>query len=607
MADRKSFPFRFWTSNQRRVTPRPAASAPQSVSARTPAPKVEAPTNSQPTTSPASSSAASFKTPSTSEPENQESGTSTITNEPTTPPTREVQTAIQSTEDANPTNFVVEPQNSSLSRSTSQSRALSQPASPSRRTSQSRTPPQPLSPSRVSPKARSPVSSPPPTASQMPSTPQKKPVPRSPSSRSPKLASSPSINRVQPNSPSKESKRSSSKSNTSSIIPNDEEPKPASYQQEPIELQQPANVKNDFFHDSSSLSTDERNITHNEMEVAPLILSNAGTKTTTPAEHRKPSEPSQNLDTIDLNDEREPISGSSVNPEETKEVKVVTEQVMKTDDMDETEKEINGFLAPKSGSEAHTTMNIDTGTDSNPMHVEKEELKQDRTFGKDEQSAQPRGENVPLHKEIRGNLSTFVNKMAIGDQKNGVHDKPVSVITLAGENRGASMHLGPDSSRTEGPIHIHRSYKIEGNESPDTTTDLESHSKNAKIMDSPRILEDQPAEAYVNNNAQSINNSLVFNCSISERNPGVHMVFANIPKEYIESGDKIKTTNVQKAEFSATTAEKVMHKPRIRRRCLQGLFLESSDSETEDTENPRRHGCRVGCKTRGDDDRIDVR
>ncbi|XP_073282449.1 uncharacterized protein [Primulina huaijiensis] len=571
MAARRSFPFRFWTSKQRRITPRPPASPPQSVSTRIPSPKIEAPTDSQPATVATSTTAASFKTPPASEPENQEPGPSTITNEPVTPPSREVQTAIQSTNDATPTNLVDEPRTSSISRSTSQSRALSQPASPSRRTSQSRSPPQPLFPSRVSPKTRS---SPPPKASQTPPTPKKKLLPRSPShltSRSPKLASSPSIKRVQPDS---QSKRSSSKSNVSSF--------------------HPADIKNDNVHNSSGLSTNETNITHNEMEVVLPILSDLGI-TTTPAQHRKPSQPSQKLDTPNLNDEREPISESSVNSEESKEVKVVVlEQVKKTENMEETEKEINGFLTPKSGSESHTTKNLDTGGDSDPMHVEKQEMKQGTTLGNDKQSDQPRGENVPLYQEIREDLSTFINKMAIGDPKSGVHDKPVSVITLAGENRGASMHLGSDSSRTEGPIHIHRSYKIDPNESPDTTTDLESHSKHASKMKNPRTLEDQPAESYVNNNAQSINNSLVFNCSISERNPGVHMVLANVPKEYIESRNKTKVRNIQKAESSKTTAEKVMHKPRIRRRCLQGLFLEPSDSETEDMEKSRRHGCRVG-------------
>lgn len=637
MADRRSFPFRFWTSTQRRITPRPPASPPTSVSTRAPSPKIEAPTDSQPTTvatnpasttaasfkapptsepenqepgpstSPVSTTAASFMTPPTSEPEKQEPGPSTITNEPTTTPSREVQTAIQSINDATPTNLVDEPQTSSLSRSTSQSRALSQLASPSRRTSQSRSPPQPLSPSRVSPKTRSPTSSPSPKASQTPSTPQKKSLPRSPShltSRSPKLASSPSIKRVQPTSPSKESKRSISQSNIASFIPNEEEPKPAASQHEPVELQQQADNKNDNIHNSSGLSTNETNITH-EMEVVPPIVSDVGT-TTAPAQHRKSSEPSQNLDTPNLNDEHEPILESSSNPEETKEVKVVVEQVMKTENMEETEKEVNGFLTPKSGSEAHTTKNLHTGSDSDPMHVEKQEMKQGTALENAEHSAQPRGENVPLYKEIREDLSTFVNKMAIGDPKSGVHDKPISVITLAGENRGASMHMGSDSSRTEGQIHIHRSYKIDPIESSDTTTDLESHSKHANKMESPRTLEDQPAEAYVNNNAQSINNSLVFNCSISERNPGVHMVFANVPKEFIESRDKIMATNIQKAEFSTTTAEKVMYEPGIRRRCLQGLFLEPRDSETEDMEKPRRHGYRVGCKTRGKDDETDA-
>ncbi|KZV28865.1 hypothetical protein F511_13660 [Dorcoceras hygrometricum] len=491
MADRRLFPFRFWTSTQRRKYA------------------------------------------------NQEPGPS--------PP-------IQSKDNAtNPTNPVDhEPQTSSPA------------ATPSHPTSQSRSPQKPSQ------------------------TPRKKPL-----SRSPKLPSSPSsIKRVQPNSPPK---RSVSKSNVASFM---DKPKPATSQHEPLQLQQPADIKKDNVHDTNGLSTNLTNITLNEKELVPPFYSDGGT-TTIPTQTRKPS---QSLDTSNQNEEHVLVPESSVNPEETEEVKVVVEQVMKKENMEDSEKETNGFLTSRTGSEARTTKNLDTGSFSNPIHVEKEEMKPGTTPTNDKQSAQPRGVNVPLHQEIKEDLSTFLNKMASGDPKISVHDKPVSVITLAGENRGASMHLGSDSSSSDGPIHIHRSYKIDHNELSAKTMDLESHSKHANKENNPGTLEDQPAETYVNNNAQSINNSLVFNCSISERNPGVHLVLANVPKESVES-----RANIQKAEFSKTTAEKVTYEPRIRRRCLQGLFLEPSDSETEHMEKPRRHGCRVGCQTMVEDDNIDVR
>ncbi|CAK9176378.1 unnamed protein product [Ilex paraguariensis] len=55
-------------------------------------------------------------------------------------------------------------------------------------------------------------------------------------------------------------------------------------------------------------------------------------------------------------------------------------------------------------------------------------------------------EQTPLHREIRDNISKFVHKMTVGHQKYPMEKKLTSVITLAGKNRGASMHLGSESA-----------------------------------------------------------------------------------------------------------------------------------------------------------------
>ncbi|KAL0325808.1 UNVERIFIED_CONTAM: hypothetical protein Sradi_5150100 [Sesamum radiatum] len=219
--------------------------------------------------------------------------------------------------------------------------------------------------------------------------------------------------------------------------------------------------------------------------------------------------------------------------------------------------------------------------------------------------ARPSGEHVALHKDIRDDLSTFVNRVTTGDPKTSINDKPVSVITLAGENRGASMQMGSNSSRIEGPVHIHRGYKINPDETAEATTDGEGSSNKGKKSEDAKTTEDPPKEVYVNNNAQGINNSIVFNVSITERNPGVHISVAHAPKESIQSTDKGGPPETRRAEFNMNRMERQTYEPSIRRRCLRGLFLEPNDSDPENPEKPRRHGCRVGCQQRDKKD-VDV-
>ncbi|XP_051139573.1 uncharacterized protein LOC127257229 [Andrographis paniculata] len=180
----------------------------------------------------------------------------------------------------------------------------------------------------------------------------------------------------------------------------------------------------------------------------------------------------------------------------------------------------------------------------------------------------------PMHKDIRDDIKTLVNR--VGDPKFAAPDHPVSVITLAGENRGAVMQMGPNSS--EGLVPIRRGYKIDQSNDEKNKNDDDKNEANAN--------RNRP-EAYVNNNVQAINNTIVVNTSITERNPGVHMAMAQL----IAKEPKPSTETVQKAEFNVARPEKLTYEPRVRRRCLRGLLVESSDS---DPENPRRHGCRVG-------------
>lgn len=195
--------------------------------------------------------------------------------------------------------------------------------------------------------------------------------------------------------------------------------------------------------------------------------------------------------------------------------------------------------------------------------------------------------------------------MATTHPKNRMDEKPVSIITIAGENRGASMHLGSESARREGTIHIRRGYKINPDESGDTTTDGEESSKGKRLKDSI-IREDKATKAYVNSNNQGVNNSIVFNSSIAQRNPGVHLALTRYLPESIKSNNKTESLEARKAEFNIIPAQKLTYEPTVRRRCLRGLFLEPSDSDDDNPEKPRRHGCRYSCGEKSKEGEIDV-
>ncbi|KAL3372130.1 hypothetical protein AABB24_008590 [Solanum stoloniferum] len=222
--------------------------------------------------------------------------------------------------------------------------------------------------------------------------------------------------------------------------------------------------------------------------------------------------------------------------------------------------------------------------------------KQTRTI-----SAEP---DIPLNKEVKDNISKFINRMTVGDGKQKLEEGPVSVITLAGDNRGASMQLSSNSSRKGKAVHIHRGYKLNADETADATTDAEGTSKGKQTNDA-RTMKDQELEAYMNCNVQGLNNSITFDSTIEGKNPGIHMTFPRMPSEPPKTSEKTGLFEAHKTEYNVTRAQKHTYKPTIKRRCLEGLFVEPSDSDSANPEKPRKHGCHVGGKKKRDND-IDI-
>ncbi|CAO2834284.1 unnamed protein product [Amaranthus hypochondriacus] len=276
-----------------------------------------------------------------------------------------------------------------------------------------------------------------------------------------------------------------------------------------------------------------------------------------------------------------------------------------------------GIIAPKAQTKAHPLAELDEqGQSSEDVFGTKEVFQKFGNDGSDAQSeirgSQERSsrfphkhamaaQKTPFHKEVKENSPKFMHKQSVQQDKNISHGKPLCIVTLTGENNGAIMQLSSESPKIDRPVHIHRGYKIEPDKVSETTTDEEGSSREKKSGNTyPQ--EELATMSYINNNVQGINNSLVFNSTVAERNPGVHVVTSRNPVKPIKPGKVKEMFNTHKVEVSSTPAEKLAYAPTIRRRCLRGLFMETSDS---DPEKPRRHGCRAKC-TQSKDENINV-
>ncbi|KAJ1384954.1 hypothetical protein SESBI_42103 [Sesbania bispinosa] len=173
--------------------------------------------------------------------------------------------------------------------------------------------------------------------------------------------------------------------------------------------------------------------------------------------------------------------------------------------------------------------------------------------------------------------SNFDHKLGTVNTTKLMDEKTVSVMTLAGENRGATMHVADSntqSTRKKGSIP--KQGEGEGEENRSTE------------------------KAYVNSNIQNMNNSFMLHGSINGRDPGVRVILPQQPQRDDERGLENPKA---KSEVKINRAERVAYQPVVRRRCLRGLFMEPSDSDPDNPNKPRRHGCKFSCgEVRKDND-----
>ncbi|KAI4320979.1 hypothetical protein MLD38_034406 [Melastoma candidum] len=199
------------------------------------------------------------------------------------------------------------------------------------------------------------------------------------------------------------------------------------------------------------------------------------------------------------------------------------------------------------------------------------------------------GSSSSFPKETKGEISKLVHLITSGKANTALTvEESVDIITLAGENTGATMLLTSKSSKKKERIHIRRNYRSDPDESVEGMTDAEEYDREACQAEG----EGSENCTFLNSNVQGMNNSIALDSSVSEESPGIHFKWAANAEPLPESRNTIGSRDAFRDQFNVTQTEEHTHKPTIRRRCLRGLLMESSDS---DDGKPRRHGCRYGC------------
>ncbi|PVH39120.1 hypothetical protein PAHAL_5G442000 [Panicum hallii] len=155
----------------------------------------------------------------------------------------------------------------------------------------------------------------------------------------------------------------------------------------------------------------------------------------------------------------------------------------------------------------------------------KEKKEKDKEEIKSKEAAGEHGHGSKLHKELKSGVADMVHKLsASAPSSGGGHGRPTpaaagtTVITLAGENKGASM-------------------KIDGTTVADGKADSASgkerrgHKLNGSVAGGKERAGSKGPTAFVNSNVQVINNSLLLQSSCNGGDPGVHLKLATKSKK----------------------------------------------------------------------------
>ncbi|KAL4584307.1 hypothetical protein LXL04_008903 [Taraxacum kok-saghyz] len=450
-------------------------------------------------------------------------------------------------------------------------------------------PPQPSSPAKVDSQPSSP--------SRTGTILRESSPPVSPSRADPK-PSSPAVARwatqLQPSSPEKQDSKPSSPSRTGTILressppvsPSRADPKPSSPARWATQLQPSSPAKQDSkpsspsrtdakFRDSSPPASpsrtpappraDSKPPSPSRLATRPYFATKPSSPSSEPKQSRAVSQPTspvhvqppppppppaaptmttRAVEEAPVNHGAQP-SWSTSKPDDTPEIKRSTEITHEKFPVNSYHFDLATDSKTKENSEMKGAQSKSMNPHSNSMEVKSPKPKQKL------------GTQVPLHREIKDDISKFIYRMATNPPKQSMDEKPASIITLAGDNKGATMHLGPDANKRVGPIDIHRGYKL------DAIINGEGSSNGKKSQRDSKASEDQESKAIVNSNIQGVNNSIMFNSSVTERNPGVHLSFSRTLANTDSMMENTEAMEMYKAEVDITPPDTLVYDPTL--------------------------------------------
>ncbi|KAJ6846244.1 putative basic proline-rich protein-like [Iris pallida] len=107
------------------------------------------------------------------------------------------------------------------------------------------------------------------------------------------------------------------------------------------------------------------------------------------------------------------------------------------------------------------------------------------------------------------------------------------IVTLAGENTGAYMEMGSSHHGQK----LQKEKQQNGQQQNHKGLEIESGSEDGRSSDKKGGKQERkPVAAVVNNNVQSVNNSLLFNSKCKQKSPGVHLALASHRQPKLSKG-----------------------------------------------------------------------
>ncbi|KAF3337010.1 hypothetical protein FCM35_KLT19596 [Carex littledalei] len=214
----------------------------------------------------------------------------------------------------------------------------------------------------------------------------------------------------------------------------------------------------------------------------------------------------------DMNHQENEITKDN-NSEETETIKEIAKPIQ-----DGNPKETIKDITQPSTSDVHhldsnnqnktnNSVNNNNNHSDNENRAERENPLTNNPKRKEKIAASPSSTRTSFQKEIKGGISKLIQKINADNQFNPGSDRGTSIITLAGENKGASMYIGEEN---EGQTSTFTGSARNGKDE----IEIENGEEDSKIS------------ANVNSNVQSINNSVLGESKCDTRDPGVHLRYS---------------------------------------------------------------------------------